>query len=475
VERAFQLSRHFDIAVIGAGSGGLSVAAAAAQFGRKVVLFEKGEMGGDCLNYGCVPSKALLAAAKQAHAMRSGAAYGISPAEPQVDFGAVRAHVQRAIAAIAPHDSQERFEKLGVTVVRAAARFIDDRSIEAAGEHYTARRMVIATGSSPALPPVPGLADVPYLTNETLFGNETLPAHLLVLGAGPIGLEMAQAHRRLGSAVTVIEARLPLAQDDPELSAVVLERLAAEGVDILANRAATGVTHDAQGFRIALQGGGEVAGSHLLVAAGRRPNVDGLGLEAAGIAFSARGITVDRGLRTTNRRVYAVGDVAGGRFTHEAGYQAGIVIRNALFGLPVKARTSMPHVTYTDPELAQAGMTEAEARARHGGRVKLLRWPFSGNDRAQAEGRTDGLVKIVTGPRGRILGAGIVGPGAGELIQPWILALEKGLKIGAMATPVLPYPTRGEAGRRAAVNYFQEFASNPLVRGVIRVVSTLRP
>jgi pyruvate/2-oxoglutarate dehydrogenase complex dihydrolipoamide dehydrogenase (E3) component len=475
VEGAFQLSRHFDIAVIGAGSGGLSVAAAAAQFGRKVVLFEKGEMGGDCLNYGCVPSKALLAAAKQAHAMRSGAAYGISPVEPQVDFGAVRAHVQRAIAAIAPHDSQERFEKLGVTVVRAAARFIDDRSIEAAGEHYTARRMVIATGSSPALPPVPGLADVPYLTNETLFGNETLPAHLLVLGAGPIGLEMAQAHRRLGSAVTVIEARLPLAQDDHELSAVVLERLAAEGVDILANRTATGVTHDAQGFRIALQGGGEVAGSHLLVAAGRRPNVDGLGLEAAGIAFSARGITVDRGLRTTNRRVYAVGDVAGGRFTHEAGYQAGIVIRNALFGLPVKARTSMPHVTYTDPELAQAGMTEAEARARHGGRVKLLRWPFSGNDRAQAEGRTDGLVKIVTGPRGRILGAGIVGPGAGELIQPWILALEKGLKIGAMATPVLPYPTRGEAGRRAAVNYFQEFASNPLVRGVIRVVSTLRP
>jgi pyruvate/2-oxoglutarate dehydrogenase complex dihydrolipoamide dehydrogenase (E3) component len=203
--------------------------------------------------------------------------------------------------------------------------------------------------------------------------------------------------------------------------------------------------------------------------------VDGLGLEAAGIAFSARGITVDRGLRTTNRRVYAVGDVAGGRFTHEAGYQAGIVIRNALFGLPVKARTSMPHVTYTDPELAQAGMTEAEARARHGDRVKLLRWPFSGNDRAQAEGRTDGLVKIVTGPRGRILGAGIVGPGAGDLIQPWILALEKGLKIGAMATPVLPYPTRGEAGRRAAVNYFQEFASNPLVRGVIRVVSTLRP
>jgi pyruvate/2-oxoglutarate dehydrogenase complex dihydrolipoamide dehydrogenase (E3) component len=467
--------RHFDIAVIGAGSGGLSVAAAAAQFGSKVVLFEKGNMGGDCLNYGCVPSKALLAAARQAHAMRSGAAYGIEPVEPQVDFAAVRAHVQRAIAAIAPHDSQERFEKLGVTVVRAAARFIDARIIEAAGERFTARRMVIATGSRPALPPVPGLPEVPYLTNETLFANATLPEHLLVLGAGPIGLEMAQAHRRLGSAVTVVEARQPLGQNDPELSAVVLERLAAEGVEVLANRAAAGVSHDAGGFRLALDGGGTLTGSHLLVAAGRRPNVEGLGLEAAGIGFSARGITVDRGLRTSNRRVYAVGDVAGGRFTHEAGYQAGLVIRNALFGLPVRARASMPHVTYTDPELAQAGLTEAEARASQGDAVKVLRFPFSGNDRAQAEGRTEGLVKVVTGRRGRILGAGIVGPGAGELIQPWVLALERNLKISAMATPVLPYPTRGEAGRRAALNYFQDFASNSLVRSVIWAVSKLRP
>jgi pyruvate/2-oxoglutarate dehydrogenase complex dihydrolipoamide dehydrogenase (E3) component len=467
--------RHFDIAVIGAGSGGLSVAAAAAQFGSKVVLFEKGEMGGDCLNYGCVPSKALLAAARQAHAMRSGAAYGIQPVEPQVDFAAVRQHVRRAIAAIAPHDSQERFEKLGVRVVRASARFLDARSIEAVGERFTARRMVIATGSRPALPPVPGLADVPYLTNETVFENARLPSHLLVLGAGPIGLEMALAHRRLGSAVTVIEARQPLSQSDPELSAVVFERLAAEGIEVLANQAAAGVAHDEHGFRLALQGGGRLTGSHLLVAAGRRPNVEDLGLDAAGIAFTPRGVTVDRGLRTTNRRVYAVGDVAGGRFTHEAGYQAGLVIRNALFGLPIKARTSMPHVTYTDPELAQAGLNEAEARGLHGESVKVLRFPFSGNDRAQAEGRTEGLVKVVTSRSGRILGAGIVGPGAGELIQPWVLALEKGIKISAMATAVLPYPTRGEAGKRAALNYFQDFASNLLVRRVIWAVSKLRP
>ncbi len=467
--------QHFDIAVIGAGSGGLSVAAAAAQFGQKVVLFEKAEMGGDCLNYGCVPSKALLAAAKQAHAMRSAAPYGISPVEPQVDFAAVRAHVRRAIAAIAPHDSQERFEKLGVHVVRAAARFRDGRSIEAAGEFFTARHMVIATGSRPAVPPIPGLAEVPFLTNETLFGNPTLPEHLLVLGAGPIGLEMAQAHRRLGAKVSVVEARLPLAQDDPELAAVVLDGLADEGIDILSGRAVTKVHGEAGAIRIDLDDGRTLSGSHLLVAAGRRANVEDLGLEAAGIAFTAKGIGVDRGLRTSNRRVYAVGDVAGGRFTHEAGYQAGLVIRNALFGLPVTARTSMPHVTFTDPELAQAGMTEAEARAAYGDSTKVLRFPFSGNDRAQAEGRTAGLVKLVTGRRGLILGAGIVGAGAGELIQPWVLALEKGLRIGSMATPVLPYPTRGEAGRRAALNYFQDFASNPLVRRVIWAVGKLRP
>lgn len=467
--------RPFDLAVIGAGSGGLSAAAAAAQFGCKVVLFEKGEMGGDCLNYGCVPSKALLAAAKQAHAMRSGANLGIAAAEPQVDFPAVMAHVKRAIAAIAPHDSQERFETLGVTVIRAAARFVDERLLEAGGERFTARRIVVATGSRPAVPPIPGLPDVPHFTNETLFANDTLPGHLLIIGGGPIGLEMAQAHRRLGARVSVIEARQPLGTSDPELAALLLQRLAMEGVEVLANQAVTRVGREGTLIRLTLGGGRVVSGTHLLVAAGRQPNVEDLGLAAAGIAFTARGITVDARLRTSNRRVFAVGDVAGGRFTHEAGYQAGIVIRNALFGLPARARTVMPRVTYTDPELAEAGLSEAEARARHGAAVRVLRAPFSGNDRARAEGRSEGLVKIVTGARGRILGAGIVGEGAGELIQPWILALDRGLKVSTMASIVLPYPTRGEASRRAAINYFQDFASNRLVRGVIRLVSMLRP
>lgn len=469
------MSQGFDIAVIGAGSGGLTVAAAAAQFGKTVVMFERSDMGGDCLNHGCVPSKALLAAARQAQALRNGAAFGIAAVEPKVDFAAVRAHVQSAIAAIAPHDSQERFESLGVTVIRAAARFRDPRTLEAAGQTYTARRVVIATGARPALPPIPGLGEVPFLTNETVFANPELPSHLLVIGGGPVGLEMAQAHRRLGAEVTVIEAGTPLAQDDPELAAVVLARLEAEGVRILSRTAAARLFVQDGAIGLETADGRILTGSHLLVAAGRKPNVEDLGLAEAGIAVTPRGITVDAGLRTSNRRVYAVGDVAGGRFTHEAAYQAGIVLRNALFALPARATAIIPHVTYTDPELAQAGLTEAQARASHGAAVTVLRQPFTGNDRALAEGRTEGLVKIITGRRGRILGAGIAGPGAGELIQPWILALAQGLKIGAMAGPVLPYPTRGEAGRRAAVGYFAGLASNPLVRRVSALVSRLRP
>lgn len=466
---------RYDLAVIGGGSGGLSVAAAAARFGQKVVLFEKGEMGGECLNSGCVPSKALLAAAKQAQAMREAHRFGIAAAEPRIDFAAVMAHVRGAIAAIAPHDSVERFESLGVRVVRGAARFLDTRRLETAGQVFSARRVVIATGSRPLVPPVPGLADVPYLTNETLFENTVLPSHLLILGAGPVGLEMAQAFRRLGARASVIEAGQPLSRDDPELAEIVLQQLRSEGVDILPGTAATRVSRRDDGIVLETGDGRSRTGSHLLVAAGRRPNIEGLDLEKAGVAFTAAGITVDKGLRTSNRRVYAVGDVAGGRFTHEAGYQAGIVIRNALFGLPARASAVIPHVTYTEPELAQAGLTEAEARARHGASVRVLRWPFASNDRARTEASTDGLIKIVTGRRGLILGAGIAGPGAGELIQPWLLALDRGLGISAMVRPVLPYPTRGEAGKRAAMEYFADLASSPRVRNVIAFINKFRP
>jgi len=464
----------FDLAVIGAGSGGLVAAAAAAQFGQKVVLFEKGEMGGECLNTGCVPSKALLAAARQAQALRSGARYGIAAVEPQVDYAAVRTHVQRAIAAIEPHDSQQRMEGLGVTVIRAAARFVEPRTLEAQGQRFAARRIVIATGSRPAVPPIPGLAQLPFLTNETLFGNPILPTHLIVLGGGPVGIEMAQAHRRLGSTVTIIEAATPLAQDDPELTAVVLDQLRAEGVEILSGTRVASASAT-QAITVTLADGRSITGSHLLVAAGRKPNVEDLGLETAGIVVTPAGITVDRRMRTTNPRVFAIGDVAGGHFTHEAGYQAGIVIRNALFGLAARATAAIPHAIYTDPELAQVGLTEQQARAACGDGVRVLRAPFHDNDRAIAEASTLGLIKIVTSKRGRILGAGITGAGAGELIQPWVLALERGLGISTMAGSVLPYPTRGEAGRRAATDYFANLASSPLLRRVLAVVRMVRP
>lgn len=435
-----------DLCVIGAGSGGLSVAAGAAQMGAAVVLIEKHLMGGDCLNTGCVPSKALLAAAHAAQAQRSGGRFGVAPVEPRVDFTQVMAHVHGVIGAIAPHDSVARFEGLGCSVIQAAARFTGPGEVEAGGQRIAARRFIIATGSRAALPPIPGLAATPHLTNETLFALTELPRHLAVIGGGPIGLEMAQAFRRLGSAVTVLERATILPKDEPEAVAVLRAALAAEGVRIIEGAAITRVDPG----RITLASG-MVEPSHILVAAGRQAVVDGLGLDAAGIAFTPQGITVDAALRTTNPRTFAIGDCAGGpQFTHIAGAHAGVVIRRALFGLPAKMDyRALPWVTYTDPELAHAGLTEAQAPG-----CKTLLQPFSGNDRAQAEGVSEGLIKLVLSPRGVILGATIIGPGAGEMISLWGLAIQQRMKIGAIAGVTFPYPTLAEIGRRAAGAWF---------------------
>ena len=465
-----------DICVIGAGSAGLSVAAAAAQFGQKVVLIEKAEMGGDCLNTGCVPSKALIAAGKAAQTFRASAKFGIAKMEPIVDFARVNDHVHDVIAAIEPNDSQERFEKLGCRVIRAAARFIDEQTVEAGDERITARRFVIATGSRAAAPPIQGLDRTPYFTNETIFANTELPAHLLIIGGGPIGLEMAQAHRRLGSQVTVIEALKPLAKDDPELTAVVLSALEAEGIEILAETAVISAAKSERGVVLEVSMGGEtrrIAGSHLLVATGRTPNIEDLGLETAGIEYTKRGVKIDDSLRTTNRKVYAIGDVAGGlQFTHVAGYHAGLVIKNALFRLPVKASAApIPWVTFTDPELAHVGLTEAEARKQHGDAVQVLTWPVHENDRAQADRRTEGLIKILAGRGGRILGAGIVAANAGELLAPWSLAITNRLKLKSFVDTVFAYPTYGEIGKRVAIKSYAGLATKPLVRNVIGILS----
>ncbi len=459
----------YDIAIIGAGSAGLSIAAAAAQFGEKVVLFEKAKMGGDCLNVGCVPSKSLIAAAKYAHAQRSSAPFGIAAVEPKVDYAKVMNYVQSVISKIAPNDSVDRFEGLGVKVVAAAAKFISPQMIEANGETFKARRFVIATGSRAALPTIPGLKNVPYLTNETLFDNRVMPSHLIVIGGGPIGLEMAQAHHRLGAKVTVLEAFKALAKDDAELSAIALKALRNEGIDLRESVGIKSASKTPRGITIILDTGEAIVGSHILVAAGRLPNIEGLNLEVAGIDYDQRGIKVDQGLRTTNRRVYAAGDCAGGlQFTHVAGYHAGLIIRNALFRLPVKNRTDIiPWVTFTDPELANVGLREVEARKQFGDSVKVLRWNFAENDRAQAEGKTEGLIKIILGKGGVILGAGIAGPQAGELIAPFVLAVTKKIKISAIANLVLPYPTLSEVGKRAAITNYAGLAQKPLTRRIL--------
>jgi len=412
-----------DLCIIGAGSGGLALAAGASQMGADVVLLERGRMGGDCLNYGCVPSKALIAAAHAAHAVRTAGRFGVRASEPAIDFQAVHDHVHGVIAEIAPHDSEERFTGLGVRVIRAEGRFVAPRRVAAGDFEIEARRFVIATGSSPAVPPIPGLAETPFFTNETIFDNAGPVAHLIVIGAGPIGMEMAQAYRRLGAAVTEVEGLTALGNDDPELAEVVKRRFVREGIALHEGAKVTRVAADGEGIRVEAEQAGaalDVTGSHLLLAVGRTPNLAGLDLEKAGIEYGRGGVKVDARLRTSNRKVFAIGDAAEGyNFTHVAGYHAGIVIRNALFRLPARVDyRALPWVTYTAPELAQVGLTEAQARERFG-EIRVLRAPFADNDRARAERETEGLLKVITSRRGVVVGAGMAGEHAGELIQPW--------------------------------------------------------
>jgi pyruvate/2-oxoglutarate dehydrogenase complex dihydrolipoamide dehydrogenase (E3) component len=437
-----------------------------------VVLIERHKMGGDCLNYGCVPSKSLLAAARRAQNMREAQAFGIRPVEPEIDYRAVQKHVREVIAAIAPNDSVERYTGMGVRVILADARFKDRNTVIAGEMDIQARRFVIATGSAPAIPPIPGLDRVPHFTNETIFDAPSLPRHLLIVGGGPIGLEMAQAFRRLGSEVTVIEAATPLANDDPEMRRPVLARLASEGVRLLDQARLEQLESRGGGIRAVFAKDGRsysLDGSHLLVAAGRRPNLDGLNLEDASIRYDPNGILVSSTLKTSNRRVYAIGDVINGpRFTHIANYHAGLVVRNALFRIPVRTdHLSIPWVTFTDPELAHVGLTEEGARKKHGDKIQVLRWPYNENDRAQAERATEGFLKVITTRAGRILGASMVGQNAGELIQMWSLAMQKGIDIKAMASITCPYPTLAEINKRAATMHFIPKLTSPLPRRII--------
>ena len=470
-----------DVAIIGAGSGGLVAAAGAAQLGLKVVLFEKGEMGGDCLNYGCVPSKALIAAGRAAQAARIAHRFGVHVSDVRVEWPEVAAHVRSVIQSIAPADSQERFESMGVTVIREAARFADPRTLVSETVEVRARKFVIATGARAFIPPVPGLETAGYLTNETIFDLEERPARLFILGGGAIGIELGQAFRRLGSEVIIVEAKQILAGADGEARAVMRERLDLEGVMLRENAKVMGVARLEDGsLRVTAEtasGEETIVCSHMLVAAGRRPVIEGLELERANVAYNARGVVTNPHLRTTNSRIWALGDVAGReQFTHAAGFHGGLFVRNALFRLARASAASVPipRVVYSEPELAEVGLSEAEARARYGSRARTVRWSFEDNDRAATERTQEGFAKIVLGPGGKVLGGVIIGEAAGELIAILQFAIANGLKIGALATRFLPaYPTRIEALKRAAGQYFSASLFSNKTRAAVAVLSRL--
>lgn len=472
------MATDFDLCVIGGGAGGLVVAAGGAALGAKVALVEKHRLGGDCLWYGCVPSKTLIRSARLAHQMRHADRWALAPSAPRVDLARVMERVDSVIRGIEPNDSPERFRGLGVDVIFGSGRFVAPDAFAVAGRRLTARHFVIATGSRPAVPPIPGLDAVPFLTNETLFDLREDVPHLVVIGAGPIGCEMAQAFRRLGSAVSVVDAGAGiLPREDRDLAAVVDRALRDEGVLLRHGVAVTGVEGRAGDVRLTLRGGDggvdTLAGSHLLVAAGRTPNLDGLGLEAAGVAVDG-GRIVQTDLATTNPRILVLGDAAGShQFTHVAEHHAGIVLRRTLFRLGwAKPSTAVPWCTYTDPELARVGLSEHDAKQR-GIAHRVYRFPFEDIDRARAEGETAGFAKLVTDPKGRLLGAGIVGPHAGELIAEAVLAVTQGLKVAALSSAIHTYPTLAQVTRRAADQRLKE-GLTPASKAWIRRIFRLR-
>jgi pyruvate/2-oxoglutarate dehydrogenase complex dihydrolipoamide dehydrogenase (E3) component len=457
-----------DLCVIGAGTAGLSVASAAAALGVPVVLVEKGTMGGSRLNHGCVPSKALLAAAHAAHRARSMTHLGVSAVDVQVDFARVMAHVRQSIATTACNDSEARYRAMGVQVIRAAARFVAHDTVEAGGFVIRARRFIVATGSSTVVPPIPGLEQIRVLTTASAFTLDKLPQHLVILGACAVGTELAQAFVRLGAGVSLLDEGRALAHEDAEFAEVITSALRRDGVDL---REATKVLRAealASGFRLHLDGGALVEGTHLLVATVRRPNIEGLGLEAAGVRRRSDGTWAGANLRTSNRRIYFVGDAAGGpHSTHSANHHAGRALRGILFRMPSRAAPEpLPRALFTDPELAACGLSEDEARQRHGV-IRVLRWPLAETDRARTDGVMTGHAKLVVGRNRRVLGVAIAGRGAGELIGLWQVAVARRLTVRDMAAIVLPYPTLNEVGKRAAMNAFAASATNPWLRRLL--------
>ncbi|MEM9878069.1 MAG: FAD-dependent oxidoreductase [Pseudomonadota bacterium] len=472
------MTKDVDICIIGGGAAGLVSASGAAQLGLNTVLIEADKMGGECLNSGCVPSKAILSAAHAARSAGGKAEMGVTQTgDLKVDFKQVMTHVRSAIRAIEPHDSQERFEGLGATVIRDWAKFTGPRAVEVGGETIRFKKAVIATGSRPMVPPIDGISEIDFLTNETLWGLQDLPEHLLIIGGGAIGCEMSQAFRMLGAQVSLFEMGTLLGRVDPEAAQIVRDQFVADGIDVHEKTSVTQLTKLADGrIKLSYQrngDSGDVIGTHVLVAAGRTVKTDTLDLAAAGVERNQRGIIVDSRLRTSNKRIYAVGDCNGEyQLTHAAGHEAGQFIKSALFKIPTGiSRAGMVHVTYTNPEVAQAGRTEAEARAEFGEDIEVLSAGYDHNDRAIAEGKTNGIAKLILSPKGKVLGASITGAHAGELIHLWALAIAKGLKPRDISSYIAPYPTFSEVNKALISSYFQDRLFAPRTRRLVRFLN----
>lgn len=468
----------YDLGIIGGGAAGLTVASGAAQLGVKTLLVEKEEaLGGDCLHYGCVPSKTLLKSAHVYQQMREGARYGlpvITP--PPVDFAAVAARIREVIAVIQQHDSVERFTRLGAEIRFGPARFRDEHAVEIDGQTASARAWVIATGSSPQIPAIPGLDRTPHLTNREIFSLDHLPSSLLILGAGPIAIEMAQAFSRLGSKVTVVQrGGQILSREDPDLATLVQRRLEREGVVFLLNTAVRRVADGGDRREVVVADAADreriIAAEALLVALGRSPNTGGLGLEQVDVPFDHRGIKVDRRLRAGHKHIYAAGDVIGGyQFTHVAGYEGGIALSNAVFRLPRKTDyTLVPHCTYTQPELAGLGHNEKSATAA-GLSYRVLSEEFAANDRARAEDESEGRLKLLLDRRDQPLGVTIVGPGAGDILSQWVAIMNGKVGLARIAATIHPYPTLSEINKKAAGSLLAPKIFSPRVRRILKLL-----
>jgi pyruvate/2-oxoglutarate dehydrogenase complex dihydrolipoamide dehydrogenase (E3) component len=452
----------FDIGILGGGSAGLTVASGAAQLGAKTLLVEKEKvLGGDCLHYGCVPSKTLIQTAHVYHLVKNARKFGLPPAEVEpVDFRAVGRRIQSVIGIIQKHDSEERFCKLGVKVEFGEPAFVDEHAIRLGGKKLSAKNWVLATGSSPAVPVAPGLGRTPYLTNRDIFSLGKLPVSMVILGAGPVAIEMAQTFNRLGTRVSVVQRGSQiLSKEDKDMADQVMRVLADEGVAFHLNTSVVNIKDLGGDKEIVVRAKeGNTLGlkaEAILVALGREANLQGLNLEGIGIPYDGKGLKLDARLRTIHKHIYGAGDVTGAyQFTHAAGYEGSIVVSNAIFHLPRKVNYAyLPWCTFTQPELASIGMNEKRAKAAG---VEYEAWieEFKDNDRSLAEGEEVGKIKMILNKRGKPIGVQILGPRAGDLVSEWVAVLNGGVKPMTLAFAVHPYPTLGEINRKVAGTYF---------------------